>query len=292
MTPSSSTDPPRRPTLPFERVLVPLDGSPRSADAVPVGVAIARRFRVSLAHLTVCANEAQRETATAASARFVPSDRLEVRVDDVAGAILADADALCCLSTHGRGRVGDHLWGSVAQEVVSRSTRSVVVVGPRFDPLAFDSVERIVVCTDGSATVERTLPTVRRWATTLDVEVEVLTVRPDADERVVDLVRPIDDDGYFDRFDAEQAEHVRHLAERLTSQGLRAGWRVLRGDDIATVIAEHAREQPGTLLALHTHGRGGVDRPRFGTVTMEVVRDSRAPVLLTGPAVAAEEVDL
>lgn len=62
-------------------------------------------------------------------------------------------------------------------------------------------------------------------------------------------------------------------------------WRVLRDDDPSTAIVEHVRQRPGSVVAMHTHGRDGADRLRFGGTTMRVVRHSPAPVLITGPSV-------
>lgn len=109
--------------------------------------------------------------------------------------------------------------GSVAEEVVRRSTEPVVLVGPRFDPLAFAGVEHLVLCTDGSAIAERVVPVVSRLAKAADLPVEVITVRPPATEQLVDFVRPAGHDDHFEQLDAREAADVRRLAEALDAEG-------------------------------------------------------------------------
>lgn len=277
----------------YDRVVVTLDGSTRSADAVPVGAAVARRFGVPLSYLTVASDHGAVEHAVAACSRFVPHERVDaVASTDVATAILEATDAgpvpaLRCMASRGRGGIRGHLFGTVAEEVVRRSAEPTVLVGPSFDPLTFAGVERLLVCTDGSATSERVVPTALRWARTLGIGLELVTVRPAGTEQEVDTVRPRASERFLDDLDVREAAHVRDLAASLADDRVRPTWCVLRDDDPATAIVEHARHRPGTLVAMHTHGRHGAGRIRFGSVTMRVVHAGRTPVLLTGPSVAA-----
>lgn len=262
----------------YDHVVVPLDGSRRSAEATRAGTTLARAFGARTSYLTVVPRPEDLDGAADDGVRWVPRDQLKVHLtSDAPGTILAehagDGTALRCLASRGRGRVGGAVLGSVAEAVVRRSDGPVVVVGPRFDPTRFRTVERIVACVDGSDASERVLPTVVAWARTLGVDVEIVTVLGPRS-----AVPPAA------RADTVETAGVEALARRLTDGDVRPGWEVLHDDDPAAAIVRHAADVPGTVVAMHTHGRRGADRLRFGSVAMRVVHDSPAPVLLTGPA--------
>ena len=51
----------------------------------------------------------------------------------------------------------------------------------------------------------------------------------------------------------------------------------------ASVIIEQAHRRPDTVIALATHGRGGLGRIIMGSVTDKVIRGSTTPVLVYHP---------
>jgi hypothetical protein len=63
------------------------------------------------------------------------------------------------------------------------------------------------------------------------------------------------------------------------------GINVVRSGDPATAILGYALEQNIDLIAMTTHGRGGMARLLFGSVAATVVRKAQLPVLLTRPEI-------
>jgi nucleotide-binding universal stress UspA family protein len=55
-------------------------------------------------------------------------------------------------------------------------------------------------------------------------------------------------------------------------------------DKPATAIAKHARQGNFSLIAMATHGRGGLSELVQGSVASSVVRSGVAPVVLVRPA--------
>ena len=53
--------------------------------------------------------------------------------------------------------------------------------------------------------------------------------------------------------------------------------------DVADTILEEARQVPGTLVAMTSHGRSGVMEAMLGSVALRVVRGADAPVLVYRP---------
>lgn len=77
------------------------------------------------------------------------------------------------------------------------------------------------------------------------------------------------------------AEARRALRERAERNGISAVVDVLVAVDAGAAIVEHARAVHATILALGTHGRGGLKRMILGSVAEYVVRHAHCPVLTT-----------
>jgi nucleotide-binding universal stress UspA family protein len=64
---------------------------------------------------------------------------------------------------------------------------------------------------------------------------------------------------------------------------------VVVASDVAGALADLAIEVQADLLALGTHGRGGLGRWLYGSVTDRVAHGARVPVLLFRPPDARPE---
>jgi len=76
----------------------------------------------------------------------------------------------------------------------------------------------------------------------------------------------------------EVAEHLHGIAD---SHGLDAGYQMCAGDPAVT-IAEIGSE-PGNLLCMASHGRRPLAELALGSVSAQVVRTCRRPLVLVGP---------
>jgi nucleotide-binding universal stress UspA family protein len=74
-------------------------------------------------------------------------------------------------------------------------------------------------------------------------------------------------------------EYLAALAAELRDKGIHVQIRVRRGEP-ATEIAAGARDAGADLVAMSTHGRGGLGRLVFGSVAQEVLRRVELPVVL------------
>ncbi len=78
---------------------------------------------------------------------------------------------------------------------------------------------------------------------------------------------------------ATAEEYVSDLASRLGAEGKVAG----PPADPATTIVRELEQEPGTLVAMTTHGRTGLLETALGSVVRSVVQDAPRPVLLHRP---------
>ncbi len=86
----------------------------------------------------------------------------------------------------------------------------------------------------------------------------------------------------------EAEVYLKRVATRMRQDGLEVENRVLVDSRPASAILTYADENEIDLIAMATHGRGGVPRAVMGSVTDKVVRGAHRPVLVVRPAEEAE----
>lgn len=133
-----------------------------------------------------------------------------------------------------------------------------------------DPIRRILVTADGSAESEAVFPAIMPIVRAYAPEVAVLYVLEDPDASFTPPARLAKACG------ALRATNVNASLE-------------LREGIPAEEILRAANDKKADLIALSTHGRGGVARLLAGSVAEEVLRKARIPVLLTRPATEVHE---
>jgi nucleotide-binding universal stress UspA family protein len=130
-------------------------------------------------------------------------------------------------------------------------------------------MKRIVVPLDGSTLSEAIVPVVEALAR--DYEAEIVLVRALVPQRVAD--------GEFGAQQEAEA-YLCSLADAVKARGSAAvDWKIWY-DDPAPAIVSAATASDADLVAMATHGRGGLGRLLLGSVAEAVVRTAAMPVLL------------
>ncbi|MDP1570768.1 MAG: universal stress protein [Vicinamibacterales bacterium] len=265
----------------FDRVLVPIDGAPRSRDAIAVGRRLARLHGARLWLVTVATPDVDD-----AAAELVVQDGLRAAADpgavttivrgaDAAEEIVridrAHPGALVCMATRARGAIGRTLFGSVAHGIIGRSNLGQVLVGPACD-LADRPIDRIIVCLDGSPEGEDALAHGVRWSESTGTPLILVRV-------VYPLVDPV---ARIPPTDAQMSELG--YARRLSAQ-LEAG-----GHPVSDVTVQHvfppealvdiAERWPTGLLVVASSNAGPAAEFVLGSTANRVVRASSVPVLV------------
>ena len=81
---------------------------------------------------------------------------------------------------------------------------------------------------------------------------------------------------------AEAEKYLSELAENLEGEGVVVQAAVIHGNP-AEEILDYAKNNQVGLIVMSTHGRSGISRWAFGSVTDRVLRHSAVPVLITPP---------
>jgi nucleotide-binding universal stress UspA family protein len=266
--------------------LVPLDGSPLGERALPYAAAVAQATGDRLRLVRVVQGPAVADAGAAAYLQRVaaglaqPDTATGVLAGDAAAEILREAHraeaGLVALSTHGRSRLGRWLYGSVADAVLRRAEAPLLLV-PAACPPAWppEGARRVVLALDGSPFAEAAIGPGADLAEALCVGPPPYVVEDAAgDARVED-----DPAAALD----EARRYVDAVVDGLRRRGRAADGLVVAGPPAATIAAV-ARERGAGLVAMATHGRGGVERAVLGSVATEMIHRSTAPLLLTRPA--------
>jgi nucleotide-binding universal stress UspA family protein len=283
----------------FRSLFVPLDGSPFAEQALPWALSIARRAGASLhlvrVHVLYILQEPvrawvphgpgreaswreQEQLYLDATAKWltavspVPVSTAVVGGEEADGLLGRAREAgadLVVMTTHGRGPVGRFFLGSVADELIRRGGVPVLLARPHEpapDVLPEPAPENLLIPLDGSALAERALGPAADLARLTEGRCNLL--------RVVESP---------DRPAAEAREYLERIAGRLREQGLQVGTRVVVSPQAAEAILEEAGAQGSDLIALGTHGRGGVRRMLLGSIADKVIRGCSLPVLVCPP---------
>jgi nucleotide-binding universal stress UspA family protein len=139
-------------------------------------------------------------------------------------------------------------------------------------------INKVLIPLDGSTVAENVLPLARSFARGLHVPVQLLTVLD-----VVEIARriPAEQNAAFRtllddttrRCDSYLESVAKHFPVGRVHYGVQKG-------SAAEAIIESAAADKGTLIAMATHGRSGLDRWLLGSVAEKVLRAASNPVLL------------
>lgn len=263
----------------YEHLVVPLDGSAEAERAVALGKMLADASGAKLHLLHVESQWEKREAGVflqaqemaakiGALAEVRPSGPDELPPGEVIHRYLEElGNATAVMATHGRGRLATALVGSVTAGVIS-SGHAVVALGPNV-PAGTDPITRVLACVDASSFSETVVAEAAGWATALGAQLWLVEVVNPKEAPAAAVV--------------QESSYVHRLAKELQATGLAIEWEVLHDERPGRAIATYAATQPGTLVALATHGRSGLRRAIVGSVAGDVLHAATVPVVVLQP---------
>jgi nucleotide-binding universal stress UspA family protein len=257
-------------------IVVPLDRSELAQRAVTVAAPLADKLGGGLVLVTAPVGDDEEGAeryldAVAALAVDVPVDTVVVRdrpaADAIEWVVNEGPDRIVCMTTHGRGRFRWAVAGSIAEDVIRRSTRPLLLVGPQTVPTWTDPPGQVVLCTDGSPAGSAPAVTACDWAEALGCEMTLAYVS-----------HPLDVDVALHR-----DEVITPIEKLVHDRGIPLHVRIERSSYVAGALLDVAEEPPATLMVMSAHGREGFARVALGSVTMGVLNSSSGPVLVIPP---------
>lgn len=296
----------------YKHILVPLDGSTFAEAALPLALALTRKTGADL-HLVSVVEPipafAYAEWEPAAldwSTQYL--DSVAERVSDGAGGAVTTAvhsgrvvetlheqsEALgidlVVMATHGRGALSRAWLGSVADALKREAETPVLFVRPEEGeapaPEPSDDFATLLVPLDGSELSESALEHATEFgelfgsayhltrvvAYPLEIASPYLPHTVQMNAEVLAEAK------------ANAAEYLEDHAERMRRRGLRVTVSVAVDPQAAHGVLTEAEEVGADLIAMATHGRGGVSRVVLGSAADKVLRGTHLPVLLYRPS--------
>ena len=275
----------------MEKIVIPLDGSPFSEQALSAGRALGRAFdaQINLLYVDSSASgpfilppppaergklegeEPQRyleHLVSRLNKNGIPAEystSYGAVADEIINFGIDTRADLIAMSTHGRSGMERLVIGSVASKVMARSTVPMLFLRPTDEWRSrWTEFKRILVALDGSDASEKTLPYAIMLAKQFDSEVTLLSV-PEGDES------------------EELRQRVRRYLEKMTTLMQEAGIEtqaIVTGQGPARTIVSVSETEDIDLVIISTRGRGGVERFMVGSAADRVVRQTVCPVFL------------
>lgn len=299
----------------FNEIVVPVDGSPFGELALPVALGVACKSggevrivtvvtplplditrgepgsveegRLKLARDHAASYQAELQKRMILSGCDIPischveTGSVVAKLDDHARNAKAD---LLVMTTHGRGSLRRAWLGSVADGLLRRTPCPILAIRPR-EGEDLDLEERefhhILVTLDGSPESREVLPFAGAFAHSSGAKVTLLRVVPPH----FPLISPLTSHSSHGFQGVEDEERTSRQAleveaASLREEGLTVGVEIITGAHPAEGILDYADSGDVDMVAMATHGRGGVARLILGSVADKVIRGGSVPVLL------------
>ncbi len=304
----------------FKQILVPLDGSTRAEQSLPVAARLARVSNGSIVLIRVATfpidygggytqapllteqvieteldnvDDYLKKVATSEALAGI-GIKTEVMFGQPLQDILAVVESrrvdLIVICSHGRTGLKRWALGSVAQALAHQSTVPLLVLRESAPAPAFTIGAKTqpvcgLVALDGSPFAE----------TALIPAANLVAALAAPGEGVLHLAHVITHVG--DEAQQNAKTYITGVTEQLQKKlnhlNLAITWSLLQDKDVAGAIvdlAEHGDVRAGTeqvhgcdLIAMSTHGRGGLERLMMGSVTERVLHGTKLPMLIVRP---------
>lgn len=293
----------------FNRILVPLDGSPLAECVLPHVAIFARAFsaHVTLLHVVECNTTKSGTTpidpiewrVRKAEAQAYLSKQMEhLGEADVAADtkllegqpaqriieyVREEGSDLIIMSSHGGNGVSMWNVGSLVHKIIERvhiSTLLVRAYNPPNDDVLAHHYKSILAPLDGSPRAECVLRPGSRLAEFQNAQFTLAHViaKPcvfqhmPADQEYLDIAQRLME---YNRRQA--ADYLEQLQSRMAGN---IATRVVRSDDVAVGLHELINDEETDLVVLSAHGNSGKAQWPYGSVTTNLLAYSDAPVLM------------
>lgn len=298
----------------FKRILVPLDGSELAERALGPALAVAKHYQAELLLLNapmiapaltavvhsydIPAFDMNMKQMHLEAEQYLTYKRDTLRHEGVVvrkvvqegdpATVIVDTAAdqnadLIVMSTHGYTGLERWVMGSTAERVLQSAPCPVLILRSR------RPIQQMAITLDGSELAEQALPPGLALASAFSAEVTLLRVKEPYHKPDPDLIHQleqmepglgqhmVDDfyanvDNYIERIRVENQEAHPHI-EALSLVG-----------PAAPSITDYLQTNEVDLVVMATHGRTGLGRWLYGSVTQKLLRNMPCAMLVVRPS--------
>jgi nucleotide-binding universal stress UspA family protein len=300
----------------YRNIMVPIDGSSFSREAVLQALRIASQSGATLRLVRVASTPAviggpaafvsfdegarQQRNAELAELYSIAAEcrahstvnvTASLQQGPVVDALIGYAQRyrvdLIVMRSHARSGLARVWFGSVADKLIRDSGIPVLVVRPPSVATALGSsfgFKRILVPLDGSQLAEEVIPRLLPLARVDGSIITILRIVAHSDNVQGGLESSI---GPAKAMDIARAKlYVDDLIATQIDRGIETRRHVVIADDIASAILERAEMDDSDLIAIATRGLGAIARARSGSVADRVMRESPVSAMVVHPVLS------
>lgn len=298
----------------FRKILVPLDGSEVAERALPMAMKLADKGQGSITLLRVpYVHPVRIETQSGGYGWLYPEQAEEQTLQDAVtyleavrekwapenvtvhtmaisgdpAAVIIDTVVdqktdLICMTTHGHSGFTRWMLGSVTERVLRSAPCPVMVFRES------RAIRRVLIALDGSALAEQALRPGLEVARRLGARVtllQVVTAVPVPHDVIFQL--EMAEGGIADYVAAGALEDAEHYLTGVAKEAARYGVAIETHVHIgppAASIVDYSADNEVDLIVMATHGRSGLRRWVYGSVTEKVLRSGQCTLLVMRPA--------
>ena len=190
---------------------------------------------------------------------------------------------LIIMSTHGRSGLTRWALGSVTERVLRHATCPVMTIR------SAQTIKKILITLDGSELAESAILPTLAIAKVLDAEVTLLRVDEvhTPDFATINTIERVEHGMGENMVLAEYhkaQDYVQQLVQRYSVEGVRLHAAIAEGN-VAKGILSFANDGDFDMIAMSTHGRSGIRRWVYGSITEKVLRAYTGAMLVLRPDV-------
>jgi len=301
----------------YRVIMVPTDGTGFDREAIRVALRIAERAEARVKLVRVLGTGsffgvAVAAEGTAVAAEVVRSERdralgemyalaaecrtlsdAPISVDLHAGPVSDVLESyarrhevdLIVISTHGRSGIARMSLGSVTDSLIRHTSIPVLVVKPPasyLNPQAGDAFTHIVVPLDGSTLAEEILPSIASLARLEDADITLLHVIKTRTIATTEVTSP--EVAWWERDVRAAQNYLQRISRQLRRRaGICVKTDIVVSQNVASAISDFASREKVDLIAIATHGRGGLARMLRGSVADGVLHQANRSMLVLKP---------
>jgi nucleotide-binding universal stress UspA family protein len=138
---------------------------------------------------------------------------------------------------------------------------------------------KILYPTDFSDTAEKAIPFLKQLKDTGIEEVIILHVIDTYRLRIPTIYAPTNLISFIDKMVIEATEKAQKVADELTDAGLRTRIRIEQGLPFREILRVEDEEDV-SIIVIGSHGKSNIEEIFLGSVSENVMRKSKSPVLI------------
>lgn len=143
--------------------------------------------------------------------------------------------------------------------------------------------KKILVPLDGSGWSERAIPHARDIARNNNAEVILLHVFTPPAQEYIDSISLAGQESQLQELREQMKQHLMSVRNQIRGEKISVRVQFIEGTGVAGIICDYIADEGVDLVVMTSHGRTGLSRWVFGSVSYKVMQCAHVPVMIVRP---------